>query len=731
MLALLAAVAAPCLPPVAAPPAALPLAPVAHGAAYPPPPPPAGGDPPPGGGGGGGGADPPSGGGGGGGGGGVPTPPSPGSPAPGLPPRDKPSSPGPAGPAAPPAGPGTPAGPGPQSPTPTGPSSPGGSAQPAVDGLNWSHWWNLERDLYLELRDRIRATNTVAAGQSAVLSSAGIPPSRATIDDTVLPLLLDALATERADDLLTASLIAVGRIGDGGDAALGRRLAMALEMHLGHRSQEVSETAALSLGILANDASVPTLVELLRASDRGADLVKRGAVPVRTRAFAAFGLGLLAHSNEDNALRQRIALELVAAIDETHVRSDVPIAAVIALGLCPLSDRPVVPAAAMRSRDGVEVVLSRASQLGWLADRIEDGDDENAKRFVAIRAHACVALARLGATASEAARDRVVEVLAGVREDRSEPASVRTGALVALGELVRSGASPSDRLGRRAIENALAKGQPMERRFATIALAASSARPGADDDPLAAAETSRRALLQQLARGKSADRPWAALALGVQAHALRAAGAADSDKAGAVLLDRLRAQRNASDVGAFAIGCALTCEESPRKLRERAGDAAHEAFGRLHDPVSRGHLAISLGLLGHEAARDDLRATLDDAGFQPALLWSSAVGLGLLGDKELTPLLVKALVEAQSHSSRAAAAAALGNIGDRRAVPPLIDVVRDDGRPAATRAFAVIGLGVVCDPAPMPWRTPIAHAMPYFALTETLSGGTRGLLEIL
>ena len=166
-------------------------------------------------------------------------------------------------------------------------------------------------------------------------------------------------------------------------------------------------------------------------------------------------------------------------------------------------------------------------------------------------------------------------------------------------------------------------------------------------------------------------------------------------------------------------------------LRSAAGEAAYDALKRFNDPGARGDIALAIGLLGYEPARDDLRKIAASATFQPGLLWSASVGLGLIGDEAVTPRLVEALRSAGSSSSRAAAASALGQVGDRRAIAPLLGLLADEGQPAAARAFAVVGLGVVCDEHALPWRVPIAESLPYFASTSTLSGNSNGLLDIL
>lgn len=95
------------------------------------------------------------------------------------------------------------------------------------------------------------------------------------------------------------------------------------------------------------------------------------------------------------------------------------------------------------------------------------------------------------------------------------------------------------------------------------------------------------------------------------------------------------------------------------------------------------------------------------------------------------PILVEVLSTSRSHSSRAAAAIALGTVGDGRVTRPLVGLATDETRPDVTRAFAIVGLGVLCEERELPWRNPLAQSVPYTALTATLVGNTRGLFDIL
>ncbi len=608
---------------------------------------------------------------------------------------------------------------------PIAPTTPGSSA--ATDVLDWSKWWNLERDALLRFRDRIRAKAAVSGGGLGAVGG----PTDEDVERWVFPVMLQVLASEQDPDMITAALVAASRMGSrigpvGRDALHG-----AIRRHLRSRNQEISETATLALGILADDGAVEPLLAILAGDRDGAALVGRGGVSARTRAFAAFALGLAARHHPAPHERQRIAAALLEALDDDHAHDEVPTAAIIALGLCPVPHDLTVPAEELRTSRIVDGVVSRAGQIAWI-QRWSLG--EGSRGISGSRhslSHAQVALARLSRGANEATRAGVVQHLVDVSKSRKEPLAVRAGALIALGEVVRCGSGASDAAARDVLLEAMRRGQPLERRLASIALARAASRPGGGEVPLAGVESARKALVQQLLRGRSGEDTWASLALGLQALRLGRLRQGGADSVGAPLLDRLRRERSAGDVGAFAVGVALTYANSDAKARKRAATGVGFVFERSRDPGARGHLAIALGVLGDEDSREELRKVLRSSRFQPELHWSVAVALGLLGDSRVTGSLVDTLQRAKSGMARAAAASALGTVGDRSSLGPLVELVTDEQENDPARAFGIVGLGILCDDDPLPWRSPVAEALPFFAVTETLTGSANGLLDIL
>jgi HEAT repeat protein len=144
-----------------------------------------------------------------------------------------------------------------------------------------------------------------------------------------------------------------------------------------------------------------------------------------------------------------------------------------------------------------------------------------------------------------------------------------------------------------------------------------------------------------------------------------------------------------------------------------------------------GYLCTGLGLLGDPAAIPDLAKVLDGARRRPFVLQSAAVALGQLGDREITVRLVGLLGASDSVASAVGLSSAIGRIGDRRAIEPLLALVTDASRPVMVRAFTAAALGWLGDKDPLPWNLPFAADANYAVEVDTLSNGSTGILDIL
>ncbi|MFT5734276.1 MAG: hypothetical protein ACI8WY_002957, partial [Planctomycetota bacterium] len=545
---------------------------------------------------------------------------------------------------------------------PPPPSTPIGPSIATYDPLHWSYWWRLERDGFLDLRQQVRFRHEVGPiGVSAVVRT-DLPPSRAVVDSTVVPALLKILGNERSDDMIKAALVAVARIGDGRSAGAAgvasQEIQDAIVLQLASSSQEISETAALALGIFGEGGSFALIDELLKGTQVGAALVGRGQVPSRTQAFAAFGLGVLAYDAPDVGQRQRAAVALLETVSQPHSGPDVPVAAMLALGQCRLPARPTLPPRELRGHVFAEAVMSNSGMALWLLDRLNGTGADAGAQSPKERAFSMVALSHFAATSGGALRAEILDRLCAEARSRRQASEVRSAAVVAIGELATSGSTDADRAALQFLVKLIESSQPLERRLGTMALAQASARAGPGDHPLGGVESAAGTLQRVFLRGGSSERPWGALALGVQAYYLSKAAGLSKGPGNAItpsakllfqraqLRKGLAKQKNVATIGAYALGLALAHEGAAATDKMQAGEALLDAYARTAEGGARGHVALALGMLGYEPAKDSLFEGLTEALSRPSLLWHTAVGLGLVGDDRLTPRLIEALIAA-------------------------------------------------------------------------------------
>lgn len=662
----------------------------------------------------------PAGGGGGGGGGAGPSTPAPAGPSTGGPS-------GPSGPAT--GGPG-----GVSTGGPSGPARPttGGPAAESGELTSWEFWWGFNKDYYLNLKAALYASGPSTGGDEAFLGGGSktqakntLRPSEQAIREKIVPALKAALEKERANDIVTGALIALAKIGDAKSEEGVSEFEGLIARFLSDSSQEIAETSAVALGILANDASVKRLEHLVRDDEDGRKLVKSNEVPYRTRAFAAYGLGLIGARTNNNQTRQDIAGILIDMLrkPDTSTR-DVKVACLIALGLTPI--------AVENAESGAQgSTASRQAQIQWIREYFLD---ENNNYLV--RSHAPTALARLlnkdAKQLPSAMRDEVVKVLLkGIDEHSKEKNEVQQSCVLALGQL---GDTDKDKLDADVRERLMKLTDkcpdPQTKNFCCIALAQIGGRQGPSEENEKGVKEIRNFLGERMSKGATHLRPWAGLSIGVMERAIADAnsvgGMTPSSSQKEALRSALSDAKSPNEMGAYAIGTGIARDVDAKKvliekLKTAPGDDA------------RGYVAVALGLIGDRDAIKPMSDIVRESKYKPELLKQAAIGLGLLGDKELVGDMCTMLKEAKGLSAQAAIASALGFIGDSRSIDPLVGMLQDKaGLTDSARGFAAVALGIVADKEPLPWNSKISVNLNYRANTTTLTGesGT-GILDIL
>jgi HEAT repeat protein len=660
--------------------------------------------------------------------------------APGAPGAGGPATPGPSGPTTPgPAAPGAPVGAGPAAATTSG------GVETGPDLTIWQYWWGFNREPYLNLKSHIHS-GAVQTGSGEFFLGRGereqtrdsLAPSQEVIRGQVVPALIKALNSEQSNDIVTGCLIALAKIGDektegGSDKS---QMAEQIKKQLTSGNQEIQETAAVALGILANEANIP-LLEALLFNDSATlraepwKISYNGAVPMRTRAFAAYGLGLIGYRASEEG-RQAIVSGLIRMLEgeaKSFGQRDIPVACLTALGLTALAMPASVESVDMgKGTPKPEQVTNRQEQILWLLNYFENEQEEFLNR-----AHVPMAVARLmdgveDAWLRETVGERFVEMVGKHTKAQNE---IVQSCILALGQI---GDCDNDKVDADIREALMAVMEDLSDQqsqyFSLISLAQVAGRPGqGEGGPLAGLDgrgNPRAFLMDRLAKGKPEVRSWASLALAVLERSLDEAKQPSSMESKTALTKALADAKAPAEVGAMAIAAGIVKNTEAR-------DVLRSKFERISEPEARGFAAIGLGLMDDRGAIPMITEVVKKSKYQPDLLKSAAIGLGLLGDKDIVPELIAMLGSATGLSSQAAISSALGTIGDARSVEPLIAMLEDKQKTDRARGFAAVALGIVADKEDLPWNAKISVNTNYRANTTTLTSPSEGtgILDIL
>ena len=647
-------------------------------------------------------------------------------------------SPGPAGPAGPTSPtPGTPFTPGPMGPGGGGtvaPSSGPRTGDTGPDLTAWTFWWEFNKEPFLNLKSHVHDLGTTTGTDGFYLGRGerqkgkdSLRPSEVQIRQRVVPALQRALEKESNNDILTGCLIALAKIGDTKSEEGDSEFEPLIARFLTHNVQEVRETAAVALGILANDRSVPTLAHLVFDSPEGRKLVDAREVDNRTRAFAAYGLGLIGARTTKETVRLDVVDRLERAIrdDSTRMR-DLKVACLVSMGLVPLSTITPLANVEKSTDDESPRITCRTEQIDYLLEYLAD---ENQRHLV--RAHAPTAVGRLldglPPKELETYKPRITKaLLERLGRRANDKLEVVQSSILALGMVGDADNDQEDRDIREALA-AVPKDvkDVLARRFALIAMAKVAGNPGGGEKTDEGISEASKFLLTRL--GKGSDVAWAGLGIGVLGRLLNEndnPGSAVGDLT-AALRDALREEKSGDKLGALALGAGiLRDQESTTILLEK--------LSKTRDPEARGYIALGLGLMDARPAVEPIQRIVEDSRYRPELLQQAAIALGLLGDKDLVVNLLSMLREAKSLGTQAAIASALGFIGDKRSIDPLVAMLENDDISDRARGFAAVALGIVADKEILPWNSKIAVDLNYTASTQTLNdtSGT-GILNIL
>ncbi|MBM4016366.1 MAG: HEAT repeat domain-containing protein [Planctomycetes bacterium] len=546
-----------------------------------------------------------------------------------------------------------------------GPATGGRGARSVAPTLDrWEAWWYFQRESYLPRHTVGRmSTQTGAAG---FLTGRGDAPDgdsspllQADARHRVLAALIPLLG-DGSTEVVDAAAIALGR---SVPTEMAGPFLAPLTRTLAHAERTPRQAAAIALGILGGPEAAELLREIAADTPRGRKVCDAtGPIDDLLRGLAVLALGLTDQAGN--------IAPLVALAREPAGDREIAASAVLALGL-------------------------HAGQAPHALTELQKllGDDSLDRE---VRAQVPIALQRL--PGGRALLPRFVVMLAdkGTCNEVARSLAIALGALSrpeeaeALAELRRAGKEHSDSLTRH---------------LAMLSLGRVFERAGALNE---AGKTVRREVQEWLLAEvrdptRGANRPFAALALGLAGRGDRLASSdgrvsAATQRTAALLDEELDATRDPSLQGALAIALALM---------DGAG-CGPKLAGKLTaggNPVLQGHLATACAIADATSAVPTLRKLLVDGSTHPAVRIDVARALGLLADRSLEPELIDAIAAVEDLPRAAAFAKALGLLGGKAAIDPLLELANREQLPEYRRAFAVVALGLLAEKSELPWNS--------------------------
>jgi HEAT repeat protein len=352
-------------------------------------------------------------------------------------------------------------------------------------------------------------------------------------------------------------------------------------------------------------------------------------------------------------------LKEVVAKHETYSQPDVPAAAIHALGL--LGDNSVVP------------------------DLIAVLDNPKTDKFV--QSAVPIALGKIGD------KNAVSKLESYIKNDKIDNL-IRWSAIVGYSRLMKDTADDNAVKLLSIVAND--DGEPQTRNFATMGLA------------YVGGENAKAAILK-LFRKDNEQLPWVSMAAAVFSWGK------DLDQ---TIVDQVRRafqeQKNPSWKAGHAVALGLLKDKQSSEilLRELAS-SNHEEY--------KGYLCIALGLMEATDAMPQIKQELDKSRSFPKLQQQAAIGLGLMGDKDVVALLAGTMEKTDSAYVLGSTAIALGLIGDRNAIEPMVRIAGNPEVKKIGRALATVGLGIIGDKDPLPRLSRVSEDNNYRAKADFMA----------
>ncbi len=583
----------------------------------------------------------------------------------------------------------------------------------------WQVWWELNSASMLRVRDHAQHARPPYPDDFGLGSrrqgeaTHSLAASDRQISEQILPALKRAIDASAQRDINCACMIAMAKIGRN---HVDFRLIDVFSPRLRNGDQEVRETAALSIGIagIAEQAEIELLIDLATDNERGR-AVSGGNINYRTRAFAAYGLGLLAHDARIEIKAKAFATLRQLLMPDAVANRDLAVAAIKAIGVLHIDD-------------------SDAAGSKMLGEAVTALEQFYLRRIGAgqqlISAHCPTEIARLlGRDHRQAAHYKELfasdlqqsGTAARSSHDIARSCALALGQLAAAYENRDDKDNPDNPYSRLLLDTYLTHHDQQTRYFSILAL-------GQIGGAL-----NRINLLKEFDKADRVEqKAWVALSLGISAATDREtrvrAGNLDPEPdrlIGSTLASALAEHKDPDLMAALAISLGLA----------RATDVAPAMVSLLNANVAKEGLAsslcIGLALMQDHRATPHIWMAMDRATRRPELFAQAASALARLGDKNIGERLVQSLPEQQQNLAMLAATTrSLQFVGDAHCVTPLTKMLLDQRLSELARSFAAVALGGIAARESLPWNSKLGEDCNYRATVDTLTNRSTGVLDI-
>lgn len=177
-----------------------------------------------------------------------------------------------------------------------------------------------------------------------------------------------------------------------------------------------------------------------------------------------------------------------------------------------------------------------------------------------------------------------------------------------------------------------------------------------------------------------------------------------------ILKKALLTTKDARDRAAAALALGLVEDK-------RNAAPIRDAFDKAKDWLLMQTTMLSLGILDHKASAEPIKDVLITRK-QPAVRVSAAISYALLRQWSAVSVFTEVLGSAKSIVTLSAIAQVMGFLASEKVVDPLVELYKNKNLQRQARAFALVALGALGDPEPLPILMRMAFGLNYMIRSD-------------